>query len=374
MKTLTLIHYGELTLKGKNRKYFEEQLIKNIYDKCGGSLHRYRGYLVMEGGNPENLRYIFGISWFANVLSIEKDIDALKGAIIEKVKDGISSAESFAVYTKRADKEFTHTSMKVSELVGDEIVKHYNKKVDLKNPDFPIYIEISDKIYVYFKKNKGLGGLPVGISGKVLCLLSGGIDSPVAAYLMNKRGCYVDYVHFHVFPDNDRVLETKIKLILESLRKYENKCKVFLVPYKQFERAILKGDYLDGNELILFRRFMFKTAERISQSYGYSALVSGDSLGQVASQTLDNLKAVRNVVALPIFQPLISYDKQEIIDLSKKIGTYETSIQKYKDCCSLISRNPRTRANIKQVRKIEEIINIEDAIDKTLRNMDVVNL
>jgi len=374
MNTLTLIHYGELTLKGKNRKYFEDQLIKNIYDKCGGRLHRYRGYLVMDEGNPQNLREIFGISWFANVFSLEKDIDTLKEAIIEKVKDGISSAESFAVYTKRADKKFPYTSVLVSEIVGKEIANSYNKKVDLKNPHFPIYIEISDKIYVYFKKNRGLGGLPVGISGKVLCLLSGGIDSPVAAYLMNKRGCYVDYVHFHVFSDNDRVLETKIKLILESLRKYSNKCKAFLVPYYQFEHAILMRDHLDGNELILFRRFMFKTAERISQSYGYSALVSGDSLGQVASQTLENIKAVDDCISISLFQPLISYDKQEIIDLSKKIGTYESSIQKYKDCCSLLTKNPRTKANIKQVRKIEELINIEDTVDKTIRDMDVVNL
>jgi len=371
---ITLIHYGELTLKGKNRKYFEEQLIKNIYDKCGGRLHRHRGYLVMDGGNHENLKDIFGISWYTKAFPLDKNIDVLKKVIIEKVKDKISSVRTFAVYTKRADKKFPYTSVEVSEMVGNEIIKYYSKQVDLKNPEFPIYIEISDKIYVYLKKIKGLGGLPVGVSGKVLCLLSGGIDSPVAAYLMNKRGCYVDYVHFHVFPDNDRVLETKMKLILESLRKYENKGKVFLVPYKQFERAILMVDYMYSNEMILFRRFMFKTAERIAQSYGYSALVSGDSLGQVASQTLENIKAVDDCISTSLFQPLISYDKQEIVNLAKQIHTYEHSIQNYKDCCSLISRNPRTRADIKKIREMEEIIDIEGIVDRTLRDMYVVNL
>lgn len=374
MDMITLIHYGELTLKGRNRKYFEERLINNIYDKCEGVLHRHRGYLVMDGGNPENLKDIFGISWFANVFSIEKDIDKLKEAIIEKIKDKISSVRTFAVYTKRSDKEFPYTSVEVSEMVGSEIIKYYSKQVDLKNPEFPINIEISDEIYVYLKIIKGLGGLPVGVSGKVLCLLSGGIDSPVAAYLMMKRGCEVHFIHFYSFSTSEAVLKTKIKDLVENLGKYQFKSRLFLIPYHPFHLAVLKKGLRMGYELVLFRRFMAKVSEEIAIDNGYQAIVTGDSLGQVASQTIENLGVLNESVSLPIFQPLISFDKQEIVDLSKKINSYDLSIRPYKDCCSIIAKRPATRVKSNIIKSFEQDINLEKVMDETLKLKKVYDI
>jgi len=372
--TVTLIHYGELSLKGRNRSLFENKLRENIERECGGRVKKYRGRFVMEGGNRENLNFIFGISWYAEAVKTPKSIEAIKSTVLRELRGRIADKASFGVFIKRADKSFPATSMELENIIGAEITALYDIKVDLNAPKLSVYVEIADDSYVYFHKIEGLRGLPVDVSGSVLSLLSGGIDSPVASYLMMKRGCRVNFIHFHVFSDNSRVEDTKMSRVFEILDKYQRNTRVFLVPYYEFEMEILKALNTRGHELILFRRFMVKVAERIASQNGFKALVTGDSLGQVASQTMENIAQLTRDISIPVFQPLIAYDKQEIIDLARRIFTYEPSIEKYKDCCSIVSSNPRTKANTRQVIELESKMDIERVIEKTIELVSVLEL
>lgn len=374
IQKVTLIHYGELSLKGRNRSLFENKLKENIERETGGRVTKYRGRFVLEGGSTSGLRHIFGISWYADAVKAEKDVDGIKRAVFREIERHIKNKATFGVFIKRADKSFPLSSMKFESILGEEISNQYKLKVDLKNPDLSVYVEIADEAYVYFNKYEGLRGLPIDVSGNVLSLLSGGIDSPVASYLMMKRGCRVNFIHFHVFSNNDRVLNTKMKTVLDTLDKYQRNSRIFLVPYYEFEMEILKASNTRGHELILFRRFMVKVAERIALQNGFKALVTGDSLGQVASQTMENISQITSSITIPIFQPLIAYDKQEIIDLAKDISTYECSIEKYKDCCSIVSSNPRTKANSRQVIDFEKKMRIDEVVNKTMEIVSVIEL
>jgi len=371
---VTLIHYGELSLKGRNRNLFENKLKENIERETGGRVTKYRGRFVLEGGNPVGLSHIFGISWYAEAIKAEKDVEGIKSTVFSEIERHIRDKGTFGLFIKRADKSFPVSSMEFESIIGQEIADRYKLEVDLKNPDLSVYVEIADEAYVYFDKFEGLRGLPVDVSGNVLSLLSGGIDSPVASYLMMKRGCRVNFIHFHVFSDNSRVLNTKMETVLDTLDKYQRNSRIFLVPYYEFEMEILKAFNTRGHELILFRRFMVKVAERIALENGFKALVTGDSLGQVASQTMENISQLTSNITIPIFQPLIAYDKQEIIDLAKGINTYECSIEKYKDCCSILSSNPRTKANTRQVLEFEKKMNIDEVVNKTLDIVSVIEL
>jgi len=368
---VTLIHYGELSLKGRNRSLFEDKLKENIERETGGRVTKYRGRFVLENGDPELLKYVFGISWYAEALRVDKNYNSIRDVILSKVDKELPGKSSFAVFVKRSDKNFHHTSMELENDIGREISRSYDIKVNLKNPELSVFIEIADDVYVHFTKKQGLKGLPVDVSGNVLSLLSGGIDSPVASYLMMKRGCRVNFIHFHVFSKNTLVNDTKMRYVFEILNKYQCNSRIYLVPYYQFEMAVLKAVNIRGNEIILFRRFMVRVAERISLQNGFKALVTGDSLGQVASQTMENIAQITKTVSIPIFQPLIAYDKQEIVDLAKKIETYELSIENYKDCCSIVSSNPRTKADTKQILALEERMNIDEVIEKTLELVSV---
>lgn len=366
MKKVVLIHYGELSLKGKNRDLFEIRLKDNIEAACGGRVRRFRGRFVLEGGSTKALSKIFGISWYTEAYLAPKDLHLIKKAVINELSSKLQDNPSFGVYVKRSDKGFPIGSVQVAEEIGREIVNVYGLKVNLKNPELRVFIEIANEVYVFFDKKQGLKGLPVGVSGSVLSLLSGGIDSPVASYLMMKRGCEVNYLHFHVFSQNEYVKNTKMSRIINGLASYQPSSKLFLAPYYLFETRMLHDIDTGGHELVLFRRYMVKVAERLSREYGFKALVTGDSLGQVASQTIDNISLVSSSVRVHLFQPLISYDKQEIVDLSKEIGTYSESIESYKDCCSIVSANPRTRGNKARLYDLERRFDIESLVDETL--------
>ena len=371
---ITLIHYGELSLKGKNRTLFENKLSENIERVTGGKVTKYRGRFVLEGGNPQNLKYVFGISWYSSALKSDKSIDSIEKVVLNQIPKYIQGKKSFGVFVKRPDKSFPYRSMEIERVIGEKICRKYNLNVDLKAPDISVFVEIAEHAYIYFNKTQGIKGLPIDVSGHVLSLLSGGIDSPVSSYLMMKRGCRVNLIHFHVFNDNKRVLDTKMSSVLDVLNKYQGNTKVFLVPYYPFEMGMLRALKTKGHELVLFRRFMVKIAEKIAVNNGCKALVTGDSLGQVASQTMENIAQVTKIVSMPIFQPLIAYDKQEIIDLAKQISTYDISIEKYKDCCSIVSSNPRTKANSNQIQMLETTMNIDKIVDETLGLVTVIEL
>ncbi|MGH7890103.1 MAG: tRNA uracil 4-sulfurtransferase ThiI, partial [Thermodesulfobacteriota bacterium] len=366
-KKCVLIHYGELSLKGRNRADFEFKLIENIEKIAGGAVRRHRGYFIMEDGDPGLLGKVPGISWYAEALVVDNDPDSIIGLVRDEVGRLFSGpALSFGVFARRPNKRFPYTSMELAGMVGDMITKSYGFTAKLRSPDISVFIEIADKTYIFFEKKEGLRGFPTDVSGRVLSLISGGIDSPVSSYLMMKRGCRVDLVHFHVYADNSFVERTKMDGIFRRLNEYQLGTRVFLVPYYPFESSLLRLTDIAGHELVLFRRFMVSVSEKIAVRNGCLALVTGDSLGQVASQTIENMALVRQAVSLPIFQPLITYDKQEIVDYAKKMGTYELSIEPYKDCCSIVSSNPKTRARRDRILEIEKNMRIQKVIDETL--------
>ena len=373
-KTVTLIHYGELSLKGRNRSLFEIKLQENIQIMTGGKVLRQRGRFVMEGGNPEALSRVFGISWYASAYVVDKDYESILKAVLKRVGGVIEGKTDFGVNANRSDKGFPMPSMELASRIGGEVAARFGLPVNLKSPSLRINIEIADRVYIYFDRIEGLRGFPTGVSGKVLSLLSGGIDSPVSSFLMMKRGCRVDFIHFHVFSDNNKVFGSKMEELARTLDSYQGASRLHLVPYYPFEMALLGAGDVKGHELILFRRFMARVACRVAAAEACQALVTGDSLGQVASQTMENIVLFREAASLPVFQPLIAFDKQEIVDYAKKIGTYDLSIADYKDCCSIVSSGPRTRANRRRVEELEKAMNIESVLGQTMELITIHEL
>ncbi len=369
------IHIGEIALKGKNRRIFENKLINSIKRESGCSkIKNLRGRMLLYPGKVGSkkiegaLSRIFGISWYSRSIRIGNKPEE----IIREIKKNAVKKKRIKLDTKRAYKEYPLTSMELNKKVGIELEKS-GFEVDLEKPEYWIYIEIlRDSAVVSFDKTRGLGGLPVGSSGKVLSLLSGGIDSPVASWLMMKRGCTVDFLHLHAFPTNEKAKKSKIIRLAKQLKKYSPvKIRLYLVPYGKFYE---KSFEMNGRtELIVFRRFIFRLANRIAGKGRHLGFVTGDSVGQVASQTLENIDVVNKIAEYPVYRPLVGYDKQEIIDISEKIGTYGISIEKYKDCCSLVAeKHPATKAKLGFVEKEEEKIDIEKIIEETMKKMTVI--
>lgn len=375
------VHYSEIALKGKNKWEFERALVNNIknllcneqYDSISKKSTRFI-LRLNDRSNTDSivskLKKVFGIKWFAVAFSIQRDIDILGKFIISISK--VIEGRTIEVDTKRADKSFPLGSMDVNRIIGAELTK-IGFKVDLRNPEAKIFIEIlKDEILVSLDKLSGAGGLPVGTSGKVLCLLSGGIDSPAAAWLMMKRGCKVDFLHVASDAEFENIEKSKIVQLIKQLKEYSpSKCKFYLAPYAEFYKTtfgLLPSDA--RNELVLFKRFLLLLAHKICTKNGYFGIVSGDSVAQVASQTLENIYTTNAVTNLPVYRPLAGYDKEEIIDLAKKIRTFDISTQEYKDCCSLVAmKHPATKTKLRDVERLEEEINIEKIVEKTLATM-----
>jgi len=362
-----LVRYAEIGLKGKNRAVFEDQLVKNIRLALGANLiqiiKQHKQILVSAGKEAlESLKNVFGIAWFAPVAIVKNDQSEIAAAALKLVEP----KKTFAV---RA-----HHDLEIS--LGDVIRTKKKIKVDLDNPGQTIYvIEAGEKAYVHNQKIPGPGGLPVGTSGRVLCLLSGGFDSVAAAYLLAKRGAQVDFLHFHVFTDAQPVLKSKVKTIVDGLRPWTLSKKLYLTSYLPFQMAVLSlSDRDTKHELVVYRRLMVRAGEVLAEKYHYQALVLGDSLGQVASQTMENIAAVDNAVDLPIFRPLLGNDKNETINLVRKIGLEAVVNQPYKDCCSLISIHPATQADLAKIAKIEAGIKIDEVIKEMTDHVQIINL
>jgi thiamine biosynthesis protein ThiI len=364
----TLIHYGELGLKGKNRPVFEKRLAENIKKLAGGRVCWLQGRLVAEGADLEKLKNVFGVAWFAPVSETRVEIGAIEKEVERRLEEEGRAAgrPSFRLKVNRADKNFPLTSPETAAAVGEAVRKRFGLKVDLKRADLTVFVEIlADRAFVFFEKVRGRGGLPVGVSGRVLCLLSGGIDSAVAAFLLMKRGCRVDFLHFHTFAENKQVEATKIRALAEALGRYQPRSRLFLAPYYPFQLSL--GAVHPGYELVMFRRLMARVGEKIAEEEGYAALATGDSLAQVASQTMENLAVIDEAASLLTFRPLIGFDKEEIISKAKEIGTYDVSIQPYKDCCSIITRQPKTKTKLEVVRRLEQKLGLEEIAEETLK-------
>lgn len=375
-----IIHYGEIGTKGLNRPFFEKKLVDNLKWSLGDTVEkifRLRGRILIElkeGFNVDDVKAkvlkVFGVSWFAFAEEAQQDINSIMECALKVSSEHIKHASTFKIHTIRADKSFPYTSLELNNILGEMFAKRTGLKVNLENPELCIYVEIADgRTFLYTERIKGLGGLPVSVSGKVICLLSGGIDSPVAAYLMMKRGCHVDFLHIHTLRNVEELRSSKIFKLFHLLSSYCKGSKLLAAPfYKFFERSLEAPPRM---ELVLFRKFMLKLAEAVAKRYGYLGIVTGDSIGQVASQTLHNILSAQKGIDIPIYRPLVSYDKDEIVNLAKSIGTYGISLEDYKDCCSIIARHPETLSDAEEVQRIWDRLGLDEAVKETLESIDI---
>ena len=378
-----LIHYGELALKGLNRPVFEKKLMENVSRALDGLDHgkikKIQGGIILElTANSDTsaienaLKKVFGVSWFAFCFVTKAQLGKLEELVGERFK--IEADKKVRVSAKRADKTLTFTSVDVNRSLGKYLVEKFNVGVSLKNPEEEIFVElVNGEAYVFDKKFKGLYGLPVGVSGKILHLLSGGIDSPVAAWLLMKRGCQVDCLHFHAFREYDESKNAKVLKLAKVLAQYCFTSRIFFVPFYPFQVEAV--DASPKYRLILFRRFMLRVAEGIAKANGIQAIGTGENIAQVSSQTLENIAVINDAASLPVLRPLLTYEKNEIVNLAKQIGTFEISIEPYKDCCSLfVTKHPATKAKLEMVEAMEEKMNLENAICESLEKTVAVKV
>jgi thiamine biosynthesis protein ThiI len=354
-----VVHYSEVALKGKNRPEFVRVLKKNLRRALSGldpDVRMKDGRLfVVSPADPSEvagrLSKVFGVAWFAEVSSVEADYSAIKEAVLDRAL--ASPQGSFKIVPRRSDKTFPMSSLELATKLGSEVVAATAKRVDLDSPGVSLHVDvIRGKALVYSDRASGPGGLPVGTAGRVVHLFSGGIDSPVAAWLMMKRGCRPVYLHFYLAPTPEYPLQSKITELVKVLGAYSGKSTLVLVPFAEYQLATFGAP--GELEPSLFRRFMRITAESIAPRFGANGISTGDSLSQAASQTLWNIGAFDEGSTLPILRPLLTYDKEEIITLAKRIGTYDLSLLEYKDCCAIVSRHPRTRAKAAAISEYAE--------------------
>jgi len=385
-----IIHYHELALKGRNRPFFEQRLARNIRSAVrdvGGKQvdtlqGRIRVILQPDASWPlvrERLARVFGIANFSLAQSAPFDddttrlLDPLKSAIGEAIQD--VAFATFRVSAKRSDKRLPMTSMDVEREIGAHVCQITGKAVDLRQPDVTIHIETLIKdAYYFLHREEGAGGLPIGTSGKVACLLSGGIDSPVAAYRLMKRGCPAVFIHFHGRPYVSRASEEKVRELAELLTRYQSNSRLYLVPFGDIQRQIVLGAP-SAFRIVLYRRMMIRIAEELARRERCWALVTGDSLGQVASQTAENISVVEEASGLPILRPLIGMDKLEITQQAQKIGTFQTSIEPDEDCCRLfVPPHPSTRSELDHIHKIERGFDLIALVKQGLDNVELADL
>jgi tRNA uracil 4-sulfurtransferase len=381
VKQTILLHYHEINLKGNNRGWFEAHLQQHIASRLKGlpvgSIQRFGGRLVVEL-HPESpveditrrLKMAFGVANLVVAREVPADLDAIKAELTELIPT--IGFQSFKIDARRGTKDFHLNSMEVNRQLGAFVQDLTRAAVRLENPDAIFYVEIvRGRAFLYLSKIPGAGGLPSGTGGKVMCLLSGGIDSPVAAYRLMRRGCRVLCVHFHSFPHTSIESQEKVRSILKILARFQLDSQLFMVPFAELQREIVA--YAPPPlRVVLYRRFMVRIADALAQKERAAALVTGDSLGQVASQTLENLRTVSAAATLPIFRPLIGDDKEDIIRIARDIGTYDLSILADQDCCSLfVPKHPETMSNLAQVEGAESSLDIprlvQDAINEATR-------
>ncbi len=365
-----VVHYSEIGTKGKNRAFFEKKLIENLKRLKRNFRRVYKRYgriicELREDSNffeaKERLELFPGISNFMLAEKTALKIEEIKRVCLNLLKQ--REFETFKIESSRSNKKFEKTSQEVNEIIGSFVAAKLNKKVELKEPDVMVHIEIGEKeVFIGLDKYKGIGGLPVGSSGKVVASLSGGIDSPVASYLMMKRGCEVVFCHIYNSTQVGEASLEKIKEIVDELTKIQLRSKLYILPFEKIQKKIIM-DVPSKYRMIVYRRFMMKILDRVLAKERARAILTGDSVGQVASQTLENLRCIRKASNELILSPLVGLNKQEIVEIAKKIRTYDYSIQPYPDCCSfMISKHPETRAKIEEILEIEKRIKNQEKL------------
>ena len=375
--TSIVVHYQEIALKGKNRPWFLARLVRNLRRAVAdldvravrslmGRIEVVLGPDVSHERVGERIRRVFGVANFSYAGRTKIDLDGIAAAILRDLGD--RQPATFRASVRRADKRYPLTSPQVEREIGGRIKQARGWKVDLDSPELVIHVELlTDEAFYFFGKERGAGGLPTGTAGRVVCLLSGGIDSPVAAHRMMKRGCAVTFVHFHSYPILSRASQEKARELVRLLTQWQQHSRLHLVAFGDIQQQVVLG--VPGPmRVVIYRRLMMRIAERIARERRAQALVTGEVVGQVASQTLENLAVIGNVATLPLFRPLIGMDKDEITAEAMKIGTYPISIIPDQDCCTLFTpRNPQTRARLGDIEAAEQVLPIEQFVDRAVR-------
>jgi thiamine biosynthesis protein ThiI len=376
MMNSIVVHYQEIALKGKNRPWFMGRLVRNLRGAVSdldvqavrslmGRIEIVLGPGATREEVGERIRRTFGIANFSYAGRTPLDLDALTAAILGDLEG--RSCHSFRVSARRADKRFPLTSPQVEREIGGRIQEARGWKVDLEHADLVVHVELlTDEAFYFFGKERGAGGLPTGTAGRVACLLSGGIDSPVAAHRMMKRGCAVTFVHFHSYPILSRASQEKARELVTLLTTWQQRSRLYLVAFGEIQQQVVLA--VPGPmRVIVYRRLMMRIGERIGRARAAQALVTGEVVGQVASQTLENLAVVGSVATLPVYRPLIGMDKEEITAQAIQIGTYPISIIPDQDCCTLFTpRNPQTRARLAHIEAAEAALPIEALVDRAV--------
>ena len=376
MRRCFVCHYHEIALKKKNRGFFERKLIANIEKALSSLPYRpvrlwsRRVVVELKQDSPvseirERLGHVFGLANYASAWIVSSALEDLQTASWELIQN--REYESFKVSAKRSDKRYPLTTPEIGRQLGGFLQERSNKRVQLKDPDLTCYVQIlGEEALLHFEKLRGPGGLPVSTSGKVVVLISGGIDSPVAAYKIMKRGCRPLFVHFHSHPHTSLDAQDKVTELVEHLCRYQPTARLYMVPFAPAQRSIV-AHTPERTRVILYRRMMVRIANRIAAREKAKALVTGDSVGQVSSQTLDNIRVVSAVSQLPILRPLIGDDKEEIIAVARKIGTFGISIGADDDCCSMfVPKHPETRATLEQAEQAEAPLAIGELVSEAL--------
>ena len=387
MNRVILIKYGELTTKKGNRKLFINTLYTNILKKLKGldvNIFKDISRMYIEFDSKDldlilkRIGEVFGIHSFLVAYKTDSNLDSIKETINEVLNSNIDSSKdyTFKVETKRSDKNFIYDSLKCNNHFGGYILKNFeNLSVDVHNPNIIVHVEVrKDYSYVYLNEYKGLGGYPVGTLGKGILMLSGGIDSPVAGYLSLKRGMKLDLVYFEAIPHTSLEARNKVISLAKKLAKYGGEMRLIIVPFTHLQEEIYKN--IDGNySITIMRRMMYRITEKLVKRFKGLAIVNGESIGQVASQTLTSMSVINSVTNIPVIRPVACFDKLEIIDISKKIDTYDISILPYEDCCTVfVPRHPIINPNLEHCIEMEKKIDYEHIINDILNNLNVITI
>ncbi|MBO5009009.1 MAG: tRNA 4-thiouridine(8) synthase ThiI [Clostridia bacterium] len=380
MKRMVLVRYGEIILKGYNRPVFEDALIKNIRKAIADAgevkITKAQATIYIEPMEndeqtdtiADKLKKVFGIVSIVIAYRTEKSIDAVCAEIKESFGELLCGVKTFKVEAKRADKKFPLKSPEIcAEVGGRMLAAYHNLKVDVKNPDVILHVEMREGYaYVHTGREKGTGGMPSGTNGKAMLLLSGGIDSPVAGYMIGKRGVQLEAIHFFSYPYTSERAKDKVMKLAGIIGNYMGGLKVHVVPFTDIQLEI-RDKCPEEHLTLVMRRFMMQIAQRIAEKRGCQALVTGESIGQVASQTMSALAVTDDAVTMPVFRPLIGMDKEEIVEISRKIDTFETSILPYEDCCTVFTpKHPTTKPKVEKIIASQNLLDVEKLINEAV--------
>ena len=386
MKEIFLLKLGEIVLKGANKRQFEDKLRQNVRRRMKpyGNFDVYlmQSTVYVEpmdemadiDGAWDACHTIFGLVSLCRCRACEKNLDSIFNAIEDYLGDDLDCAASFKVESKRSDKAFPLNSIQISQEIGGRLAEaHPNCRVDVHRPAYTVFVEVRDMAaYVHGPAEPGAGGLPTGVGGRAMCLLSGGIDSPVAAYMIAKRGVEVECVHFFSYPYTSQLAKDKVLELARLVTRYCGRMTVNVVGFTKIQEAI-RDNCPEEFFTLIMRRFMMEISQRIAQDDGCSALITGENLGQVASQTIQAMAVTGAVVDIPIFMPLIGMDKEEIVTIARKIGTLETSILPYEDCCTVFTpKHPKTKPTLNQLIYAERNLDREALIQDALQNVEKI--